>query len=76
MRTQRWSMSRVVEQSLGLLDGQFLVVHRVEQPHDLAVDADRAGNPDRLAEGGRDALGDARLAVARRAEQEQAAARN
>ena len=47
------------------------VVHRIVEAHDFAVDADRPRNPDRVAKGGGDPLGDARLAVARRAEQEQ-----
>ena len=43
----------------------FLVVDRVEQPHDFAVDADRARNPDRTRpKAARDPFGDARLAVA------------
>ena len=50
------------------------MVHRIEDPHDLAVDADGAGDPDLLPEGPRDPLGNARLAVARRAEEEQPAA--
>ena len=46
----------------------------IEQPHDFAVDADCPRNPDELAEGLGDSLGDAGLAVTRRAVQEQAAA--
>ena len=64
----------VVEQAFVGRQRHFLVHAGVEQPHDLAVDADRPRNPDRLAERLGDPLGDARLAVARRAEQEQAAA--
>ena len=51
------------------------MVHRVEQSHDLAVDADGAGNPDRLAEGRGHPFGDARLAVAGCPKQEQTASR-
>ena len=61
----------LVEQAVAGRQRHLLVVHRIEEADDLAVDADRAGNPDVAAEGGGDPLGDARLAVARRAEQEQ-----
>ena len=60
-----------IEQARARLQRHFLVVHRIEEADDLAVDADGPGNPDLVAEGGGDPLGDARLAVARRAEQEQ-----
>ena len=49
---------------------RFLVAVGVEQADDLPIDADGSRNPDVLAEGPCDALGDARLAVARGAEQE------
>ena len=59
--------------SFGLLDR--LVERRVEQLDELAVFDERPRNPDVLAEAARDPLGDRRLAVARRAVQEQARAR-
>ncbi len=52
-----------------------LVVGRVEQLDDLAVLDHRLRDPDVLAEAHRDALGQGRFAVARRAVQEQARAR-
>ncbi len=63
-----------VEQSRALFQRRLLVVHGIVEADDLAVDADRAGNPNLAAEGGRDPLGDARLAVARRAEEKQSPA--
>ena len=56
------------------LQGQLLVARRIEQPNHVPVDADRPRNPDVLAEGPRHPLGDARLPVAGRAEEEQPAA--
>ena len=66
-------LPRFVQPFAGL-QRKFFVVCRVEDPHDLAIDADRAGDPDLLSESPRDPLGNARLAVARRAEEEQSAA--
>ena len=60
-----------IEQARARRQRRFLVVHRIVKADDLAVHADRPGNPDLVAEGGGDPLGDARLAVARRAEEEQ-----
>ena len=57
-----------------LVERRLVVQAGVEHAHDLAVDADRPRNPDAVAERRGHALGDARLAVARAAEQEQAAA--
>ena len=54
----------VVEQAFVGGQRHFFVHAGVEQPHDLAVDADRPRNPDELAEGLGDPLGDAGLAVA------------
>ena len=54
----------VVIQSATRRERRFLVVHRVEQADDLAVNADRPWNPDFPPEGGGDPLGDAGLSVA------------
>ena len=75
MRIQRWSILRLSSRP-SVRQRHFLVHAGVEQPHDFAVDADRAGNPNRLAEGLGDSLGDARLAVAGGTEQEQARGRS
>ena len=56
--------SRQVEQPLGDIVRDLLVDARIEQPHDFAVDPQRARNPDRGAEALGDPLGDAGLAVA------------
>src|SRR5262249_51261624 len=47
------------------------VVGGIEELHDLALDVDRLGHPDLLAEAERDAFRERRLAVARRAVEEQ-----
>ena len=52
MRIQRLSILRVIEQARARLQRHFLVVHGIEEADDLAVDADGAGNPDLVAEGG------------------------
>ena len=64
----------VVEQAAGALQRRLFVIARVEEADDFAVDADGPRNPDDLPEGPRHPLGDARLAVAGGAVQEQAAA--
>ena len=74
MRIQRLSILRLSSSPPVLSSGRLLVVAGVVEADDLAVDADRAGNPDVLAERLRDALGDARLAVAGGAVEEQPAA--
>ena len=74
MRIHRLSILRWIQQARAGRQRHLLVVHRIVEPDDLAVDADGPGNPNLVAEGGRDPLGDARLAVARRAEEEQSPA--
>ena len=71
IRTQRWSIFSSATICSPRGQGQFLVATGIEEADDLAPHADRAGNPDARAVGGRDPFGDAGLAVAGRAVQEE-----
>ncbi len=75
MRTQRRSIFSSSHDPLASGQRHLLVAARIEEADDFAPHADGAGDPDARAVGGGDAFGDAGLAVAGRAVQEQSPAR-